>query len=131
MLTVTAAPECNAPATTFTFPVHALAANTPRSPGFRVVDDLDSPSLEMELQYTAPQARGGLGVAAEGMAIDGGLRLWIAAIADGTVTTEAARGGEIVRGSLAGTLAFARAGERKGSLANCIMTGHSFALRRP
>jgi hypothetical protein len=131
LLRIQPAAGCPAPGSVFTFPMNAVRADTARSPGFQLVirDSPRIPALEMELMYQAPDVRGGVGTTHEGEMSREGIRVWAHTVGWGGVTTRGSGPGQVLQGTLMGSLAFGRDRDPEGALGACTSLAHQFSLQ--
>jgi hypothetical protein len=103
-------------------------------PGVQVVLDPNGRYLEWEA-LSNPAAftlRGGLGTTEVGVLANENVRLWVHAIASGSVVRASDGRGQITSGTLSGYLAlglFDAGPSREGELGTCTATDHAFTLR--
>lgn len=131
LLELTPGPACNGGVRT-TFHVELAAAPTARYAavqGTHAVDARrDRTALEMELITTSNTIRGGVGTRHDGVLSQEDVQVFVHAIAEGNVTSFPGGRGEVLDGTLRGTLAFSAPGGREGDLGSCTVADHRLRL---
>jgi hypothetical protein len=123
LLQLQSAATCASTAGAVSFPVDVTGTGTYPHPGVQLTLDAADPGmLELELKYTEFTLEGGFGTTGEGVLSNEPLRVWINAIGTGQVTQTSDGRGEVLSGSLRGSL------EVEGT-EPCTATSHSFTLR--
>jgi hypothetical protein len=128
-LQITPSASCPMARTPLSFPMTAATTSPTTHPGVQVLLDPNGFQMELEAIEENFTIRGGLGTYPGGVPSDQRVRLWMRAIAAGSVQRSANGNGEVVTGTLAGYLALAAEGEFEGSLGTCNAADHAFTLR--
>lgn len=126
LLRIQPAPECRPPASVLTFRMDVRPDDSGPRPGIQAVLEFN-PHVEMELLYATPNVQGNIGTDYD---IVTPLELpdvpvWLHAIVTGSVASENGGPGEVVQGTMAGTIAFGRDSREAG----CFSTAHQWSLR--
>jgi hypothetical protein len=129
LLQITPSAGCALSRATLSFPMDAAAAGTFPHPGVQVLLVGAPSALEAELMSPEGSVRGGIGTTGAGALSNETVRLWIHAIAAGSVTRAADGRGEVVSGTLMGYVALGRPDDDEGALGTCNARDHAFALR--
>jgi hypothetical protein len=137
-LEVQPSPVCGAPLPSVSFLVEARAADTARYGGVQIVPEgtplqpqgASRPVMQMELQLTEQQVRGGLGTIAEGVRSQEGRYVWLRLMGFGTVTRGATGAGEVSDGTMLGGIEFlAGPTDRTDGFDACYSLEHRWSLR--
>jgi hypothetical protein len=130
-LQITPSATCAMSRQTLSFLMVAGDGGATSHPGVQVLLDPNGRYFEWEA-LSNPAAftlRGGLGTTQDGVLSNENMRLWVHAIASGSVVRASDGRGQITSGTLSGYLALGSFSSLEGELGTCTATDHAFTLR--